>query len=66
MNKGKLSNFKDKICSQFYRQMKVDYPSITLESINASFDNWIRDREPKGIIEMFLFPELDKLAKQLK
>jgi len=54
---------KKAICKQFHTQMRVYYPSLTLEDIEKSFDNWTENKSPKGIIEMFFFPELDKLKE---
>ena len=54
---------KKEIAKQFHKQMKVSYPSLTVESVTENIENWEQEKEAKGIIEMFLFPELDNLLE---
>ena len=52
---------KDKIAKQFVKQMKGDYPNVSIERVKRYINNWENGKESEDIIEMFLFPELDKL-----
>jgi len=66
---------KDRIAKQFTKQMKPDYPDLTVVYIKELIDKF-EDKvqvgveessiEGENIIEMFLFPELEKLRRHKK
>ena len=61
LTKEKVINMKTKICKMFLKDIRKNYPHLTLGDIEKSFDRWVEGEKEKGIIEMFLFPELNKL-----